>query len=202
MKERLIVGISGASGMPLAIELLRQLKGQEQIETHLVCSGAAEVTLREESDLSLEELHRLADVVYDNRNIGAGPASGSFRAKGMIVVPCSMKTAAGIACGYSDSLLLRAADVMIKERRKLVLAVRECPFSPIHLRNLYDLSMMGVVILPMMMSFYNRPKEIGDCVTHLAGKILDQFGIEGSGFKRWEGLFGEPYAGERAGDDR
>lgn len=130
-------------------------------------------------------------MVYDNQNIGAAPASGSFRAKGMIVVPCSMKTVAGIASGYSDSLLLRAADVMIKERRKLVLAVRECPFSPIHLRNMYDLSMMGVVILPMMMSFYNQPKNLGDCVTHLAGKVLDQFDIEGSNFKRWEGLSGD-----------
>lgn len=188
MKERLIIGISGASGMPLAIELLKQLKNQENIETHLIYSSAAEITLKEESDVTIEELCSLADIVYDNQNIGAAPASGSFRAKGMIIVPCSMKTVAGIASGYSDSLLLRAADVMIKERRKLVLAVRECPFSPIHLRNMYDLSMMGVVILPMMLSFYNQPKELGDCVTHLAGKILDQFEIEGCNFKRWEGL--------------
>lgn len=188
MKERLIIGVSGASGMPLAIELLKQLKDQEHIETHLIYSRAAEITLKEESDITIEELCRLADVVYDNQNIGAAPASGSFKAKGMIVVPCSMKTVAGIASGYSDSLLLRAADVMIKERRKLVLSVRECPFSPIHLRNMYDLSMMGVVILPMMMSFYNRPGELSDCVRHLAGKILDQFEIEGVGFQRWEGL--------------
>lgn len=191
MKERLIIGVSGASGMPLAIELLKQLKNQENIETHLVYSRAAEITLKEESGITIEALCQLADVVYDNENIGAAPASGSFRAKGMIVVPCSMKTVAGIASGYSDSLLLRAADVMIKERRTLILAVRECPFSPIHLRNMYDLSMMGVMILPMMMSFYNQPKGLEDCVTHLAGKILDQFGIEGSNFKRWEGLSGE-----------
>lgn len=188
MKERVVIGISGASGMPLAIEILKQLKCHENIETHLIYSKAAEITLKEESDVSLEELRRLADVVYDNQNIGAAPASGSFKAKGMIIVPCSMKTVAGIASGYSDSLLLRVADVMIKERRKLVLAVRECPFSPIHLRNMYDLSMMGVVILPMMMGFYNHPRELKDCVSHLAGKILDQFEIEGSNFKRWEGL--------------
>lgn len=188
MKERLIIGISGASGMPLAIEILKQLKYQENIETHLIYSRAAEVTLKEESEVTLEELCQLADVVYDNQNIGAAPASGSFRAKGMIIVPCSMKTVAGIVSGYSDSLLLRAADVMIKERRKLVLAVRECPFSPIHLRNMYDLSMMGVVILPMMLSFYNQPKTLSDVVCHLAGKVLDQFEIEGSNYKRWEGL--------------
>lgn len=188
MKERIIVGVSGASGMPLAIEMLKQLRKQEHIETHLICSRAAEITLGEETDITIEELKSLADVVHDNENIGAAPASGSFRASGMIVVPCSMKTVAGITSGYSDSLLLRAADVMIKERRKLVLAVRECPFSPIHLRNMHELSMMGVVILPMMLSFYNRPETIDDCVRHLAGKILDQFEIEGEHFKRWEGL--------------
>ena len=139
--------------MPLAIEILKQLKNQENIETHLIYSRAAEITLKEETDVSIEELCGLADVVYDNQNIGAAPASGSFRAKGMIVVPCSMKTVAGIESGYSDSLLLRAADVM--------------------------------------MSFYNQPKNLGDCVTHLAGKVLDQFDIEGSNFKRWEGLSGD-----------
>lgn len=105
----------------------------------------------------------------------------------MIVVPCSMKTVAGIATGYSDSLLLRAADVTLKERRKLVLAVRECPFSTIHLRNMQELSSMGAVILPMVLSFYNRPDGLDDCVRHLAGKILDQFGIEGQDFRRWQG---------------
>lgn len=188
MKERIIVGISGASGMPLAIEILKQLKKQENVETHLIYSRAAKITLKEESDITLDELHQLADVIHDNQNIGAAPASGSFKAKGMIIVPCSMKTVAGIASGYSDSLLLRAADVILKERRKLVLAVRECPFSPIHLRNMHDLSMMGTVILPMMLSFYNRPESLDECVSHLAGKVLDQFDIEGSNFKRWEGL--------------
>lgn len=191
MKERLIIGVSGASGMPLAIEILKQLKKLENIETHLICSRAAEITLKEESNITLEELYQLADVVYDNQNIGAACASGSFRAKGMIVVPCSMKTVAGIASGYSDSLLLRAADVMIKERRKLVLAVRECPLSPIHLKNMYELSMMGVMIVPIVLSFYNQPQGLEDCVCHIAGKILDQFGIEGTNFKRWEGLLEE-----------
>lgn len=188
MKDRLIIGVSGASGMPLTIEILKQLKAQDNIETHLIYSRAAEITLKEESDITIEELCQLADVVYDNQNIGAAPASGSFQAKGMIIVPSSMKTVAGIASGYSDSLLLRAADVMIKERRKLILAVRECPFSPIHLRNMYDLSMMGVMIVPMMLSFYHQPNGLEDCVCHLAGKILEQFEIEGRNFKRWEGL--------------
>lgn len=187
MKDRIIVGVSGASGMPLAIELLRQLREIGTVETHLICSRAAAITLEQECGLSLQALNELADVVHDNRDIGAAPASGSWRAKGMIVVPCSMKTLAGIATGYSDSLLLRAADVTLKERRKLVLAVRECPLSPIHLRNMQELSMMGTVILPMVLSFYNHPKSLDDCVRHLAGKILDQFDLNAQGFCRWQG---------------
>lgn len=187
MKQRIVVGVSGASGMPLAIEVLRQLRACPELETHLVLSRAAEITLREESPLTVEQLRAMADVCYDNADIGAAPASGSFRAEGMIVVPCSMKTVAGIATGYSDSLLLRAADVTLKERRKLVLAVRECPFSTIHLRNMQELSRMGAVILPMVLSFYNRPESLDDCVRHLAGKILDQFGLESQGFRRWQG---------------
>lgn len=187
MKQRIVVGVSGASGMPLAVEVLNQLHRQPDVETHLVLSRAAEITLREESSLTAQQLRGLADVCYDNGDIGAAPASGSFRTAGMIVVPCSMKTVAGIATGYSDSLLLRAADVTLKERRKLVLAVRECPFSTIHLRNMQELSSMGAVILPMVLSFYNRPDGLDDCVRHLAGKILDQFGIEGQDFRRWQG---------------
>lgn len=187
MKQRIVVGVSGASGMPLAVEVLRQLRACGQVETHLVLSRAAEITLREESELTVEQLRALADVCHDNGDIGAAPASGSFRTAGMIVVPCSMKTVAGIATGYSDSLLLRAADVTLKERRRLVLAVRECPFSTLHLRNMQELSAMGAVILPMVLSFYNHPEGLDDCVRHLAGKILDQFGLEGQGFCRWEG---------------
>ena len=189
MKQRIVVGVSGASGMPLAVEVLNQLRRQPDVETHLVLSRAAEITLREESSLTAQQLRGLADVCYDNGDIGAAPASGSFRTAGMIVVPCSMKTVAGIATGYSDILLLRvrAADITLKERRKLVLAVRECPFSTIHLRNMQELSSMGAVILPMVLSFYNRPDGLDDCVRHLAGKILDQFGIEGQDFRRWQG---------------
>lgn len=187
MKDRIIVGISGASGAPMAVELLRQLAANDTIETHLVFSKAANQTLKQETDVTMEELCSLADVVYENNNIGAALASGSFKTKGMIILPCSMKTLAGVACGYSDNLLLRAADVIIKERRKLVMCVRECPFSTIHLENMHKLSMMGVVIMPTVLSFYNRPESIDDCIKHIVGKILDQFDLEGVAFKRWEG---------------
>lgn len=187
MKDRIIVGISGASGAPMAVELLRQLAANDTIETHLVLSKAAKQTLEQETDVTMEELCSLADVLYDNNNIGAALASGSFKTKGMIILPCSMKTLAGVACGYSDNLLLRAADVIIKERRKLVMCVRECPFSTIHLENMHKLSMMGVVIMPTVLSFYNRPESINDCIKHIVGKILDQFDLEGEAFKRWEG---------------
>lgn len=187
MRDRIIVGISGASGAPMAVELLRQLAANDTIETHLVFSKAAKQTLEQETDVTMEELCSLADVVYDNNNIGAALASGSFKTKGMIILPCSMKTLAGVACGYSDNLLLRAADVIIKERRKLVMCVRECPFSTIHLENMHKLSMMGVVIMPTVLSFYNRPESIDDCIKHIVGKILDQFDLEGVAFKRWEG---------------
>lgn len=187
MKDRIIVGISGASGAPMAVELLRQLAANDTIETHLVLSKAAKQTLEQETDVTMEELCSLADVLYDNNNIGAALASGSFKTKGMIILPCSMKTLSGVACGYSDNLLLRAADVIIKERRKLVMCVRECPFSTIHLENMHKLSMMGVVIMPTVLSFYNRPESINDCIKHIVGKILDQFDLEGEAFKRWEG---------------
>lgn len=188
-KKRIIVGISGASGMPLALELLRQLQGRrEKIETHLLYTDGAVQTCAGRPDRSLEQLEKMADYVHDNHNIGAAPASGSFRTDGMIVVPCSMKTVAGIASGYSDNLLLRAADVTLKERRRLVLVTRECPLSSIHLRNMYELSRMGAVILPPVLSFYNHPDSLDCCVKHITGKILDLFGMEGEGYHRWEGM--------------
>lgn len=145
-------------------------------------------TLRRETGQKPEQLEKMADYVHDNHNIGAAPASGSFRTDGMIVVPCSMKTVAGIASGYSDNLLLRAADVTLKERRRLVLVTRECPLSSIHLRNMYELSRMGAVILPPVLSFYNHPDSLDCCVKHITGKILDLFGMEGEGYHRWEGM--------------
>lgn len=184
--RRLIIGVSGASGAPIALELLRALK-QTDIESHLVITGGGAQTIACETGLTREAFTALADVVHDNENIGAGPASGSYKTIGMAVVPCSMKTLAGIHSGYSDNLLLRAADVTMKERRKLVLVTRECPLSGIHLRNMYELSQMGAVILPPVLSFYNRPESLQDATAHIVGKILDQFDISWEGFKRWEG---------------
>lgn len=188
MKRRLIVGISGASGAPLATELLLQLREQENVETHLVYTQGAALTLQMESGAIPEEWEALADCVYSNTDLGAALASGSFQTMGMVIAPCSMKTLAGIHSGYSDSLLLRAADVTLKERRKLVLAVRETPLSPIHLRNMYDLSLMGAVILPPMLSYYQSPKSVKDCTRHIVGKLLDQFGLESGSYQRWQGM--------------
>lgn len=184
-EKRLIVGVSGASGAPLAVALLRALK-ETDIQTHAVITHGGELTLKQEC--ALESLAEFADVLYDNRDIGAGPASGSFKTMGMVVIPCSMKTAAGIYCGYSDNLLLRAADVTLKERRKLVLVARETPFSTIHLRNLYELSRMGAVILPPMLSYYHKPESIKEMSHHVVCKVLDQFGIEIPDYRRWEGM--------------
>ena len=188
MKKRLVIGMSGASGAPLAVELLRQMKKQEAWETHLVMTEGAKMTLEEETDLTCKQIEELATYAYDNHNIGATIASGSFRADGMIVIPCSMKTVAGLASGYSENLLLRAADVTIKEGRKLVLVPRECPLSQIHLRNMYELSRMGVVMIPPMLSYYNRPETVEECTRHIVGKVLDQFDIEGEENRRWQGM--------------
>lgn len=145
----------------------------------------AELTLAEETNLSVSELCAQADVTYEDDDIGASIASGSFRTMGMVVVPCSMKTLAGIVCGYSENLLLRAADVTLKERRKLVLVPRETPLSTVHLRNLCDASQLGAVVIPPVMSFYNHPESVDDCVRHIVGKIMDQFELEADGFWRW-----------------
>lgn len=182
--DRIVIGISGASGAPLAIELLKALR-QTKFETHLIVTPGGWRTIAEETAFSTEEVCALADAVHDVNDVGAPPASGSWRNAGMIVIPCSMKTLAGIHSGYSDNLLLRAADVTLKEHHKLVIVPRECPMSPIHLRNQYELSMMGTVILPPVLSYYNHPNTIQDMEQHLIGKILDQFDVDYSAFHRW-----------------
>lgn len=139
-EKRLVVGVTGASGVALALDLLKSLKEMPEIETHLVVTPAAEMTLRMEEESCSRDLKRFADITYDIRDVGAPIASGTFKTAGMVVIPCSMKTTAGIASGYSENLLLRAADVTHKERRKLVLVVRESPLSTIHMRNMYELS--------------------------------------------------------------
>ena len=187
MKKRLLVGMSGASGAPLTVELLRQLRKNDTVESHLIMTRGAELTLRQETDISLEQIRELADVCYENENIGARPASGSFEMEGMVIVPCSMKTVAGIVSGYSDNLLLRAADVTLKENRRLVLVARESPLNTIHLRNMYELSRMGVVIMPPMLTYYHRPQSVEECTAHAVQRILRQFGLNEETYE-WEGI--------------
>lgn len=187
MKRRIIVGVSGASGVVLALDLLSALKDFPEVETHLVITPSALRTLELETDITPEKLATQADISYDVFDLGASIASGSFKVDSMIVIPCSMKTVAGIACGYSDNLLLRAADVTLKERRRLVLVVREAPLSTIHLRNMLELSQMGAIILPCVLSFYNKPQTIADMKQQVIGRALDQLGIESEFLSRWQG---------------
>lgn len=184
-KKRLVVGMSGASGAILGIQMLKILREHHEWETHLVVSDGAQQTIIQETKYKPIDVMNLADKVYSVKDIGASIASGTFKTEGMIIIPCSMKTVAGIACGYSDNLLLRAADVTIKEKRKLVLITRESPLSTIHLRNMLFLSELGAIIIPPMMSYYNKPSNIEDLNLHIIGKILDKFDIEVSGFNRW-----------------
>ena len=187
MEKRIfILGVSGASGAPLAQRVLQELKQHEENETHLIVTYGGERTIEEECELSVEEFKALAAVVHDNRDIGASIASGTFPAEGMIVLPCSMKTAAGIAHGYSDNLLLRAADVTLKEQRRLVLVPRETPMSKIHLDNLaYLASVPGVFILPPVISYYHHPLTLEDMEQQIVGKILARFGISCTGVRPW-----------------
>ncbi len=173
---RLIVGMSGASGAVIAIELLRRLK-ELGVETHLIITHGAELTIRHETNFDLYVIRQLAARSYGVDEIDASIASGSFANDGMIVVPCSMKTIAGMASGYAENLLLRAADVCIKEHRKLIVVPREMPLSRIHLRNLTTLAECGVIVIPPMLTFYNVPHTIEEQVDHIVGKILMQFGL-------------------------
>jgi len=186
-KNRLVVGISGASGASLAVTLLEQMKHQNQWETHLIVSSGAKRTIEIELTETLQYVESLATNVYDLDDMGAGIASGTFKTDGMAIIPCSMKTLAGIANGFSENLLIRAADVTLKESRPLVLVVRETPLSPIHLKNMSIVASHGVTLMPPMMTFYNNPANIMDMQIHIVGKVLNEFGIEAKGFKRWNG---------------
>ena len=185
--KRILVGISGASGAPIAIRLLQRLKESQNVETHLILSDSACLTIEQETEYSVQQVKALADVVYDIREIGARPASGSFQIDEMIIVPCSMKTAAGIAGGYSDNLLLRAADVMLKEGRPLFLVARESPLGPIHLRNLQELSMIGVRIIPPMVSYYQGYKTIEEWTNNFVERLLEKLEIQNH-VKAWDGM--------------
>lgn len=189
MKKRIVVGATGASGLPILIQCLQLIREQKEFESYLIMTDSAKLTLEHETNMTVAEVERLADHVLDQREIGAGPASGSFRTEGMLIVPCSMKTIAGIHSGYAENLVLRAADVTIKEQRPLVLAARETPLSAIHLRNLQELAMIpGVRIIPPMMTFYHMPESIEEMTYHIAAKLLEPFGIEAKEYRRWNGL--------------
>jgi 4-hydroxy-3-polyprenylbenzoate decarboxylase len=184
--RRLVVGISGASGTIYGIRLLELLKGTD-IETHLVMSKSAEMTLVYETDYKPKDVRALASINHPMADIGASISSGSFPTMGMIVLPCSIKTMSEIATGVTSSLLSRAADVVLKEKRRLVLAVRETPLHGGHLRTLTTLSDIGAIVAPIVPAFYNKPKTVDDIINHTVGRLLDFFGVETKLVKRWEG---------------
>jgi 4-hydroxy-3-polyprenylbenzoate decarboxylase len=185
--RRIIVGITGATGAVLGVSVLRELKARNDVETHLVLSRWARSTIRMEMGLSVRDVTGIADVVYGFDQQAAAISSGSFLVDGMVIVPCSMKTLAAIRSGYGDGLIARAADVTLKERRRLVLVPRETPLSEIHLDNMLALARMGVRIVPPMPAFYNNPASVNDIVAHVVTRILDQFDIESVTAKRWNG---------------
>ena len=184
--RRLVVGITGATGAILGIRLLEALR-EADIETHLVLSKWALQTIEHETTYSLGEVRALASVVHEAGNMGAAISSGSFVTEGMVIIPCSMRSVAAIAHGTGDHLVHRAADVVLKERRRLVLVAREMPLSDIHLENLLKLSRMGVTIMPPMPAFYNHPQSVDDIVEHVVARVLDQFALPASFAKRWTG---------------
>jgi 4-hydroxy-3-polyprenylbenzoate decarboxylase len=184
---KLVVGISGSTGVVYGIRLLERLRRVTDVETHLVTTRHADLALRLETSYALEDVRALADVVHSVRDVGAPIASGSFRADAMIVAPCSIKTLSGIATSYSDNLLLRAADVMLKERRPLVLAVRETPLHLGHLRLMAAAAELGAVIFPPVPAFYHLPQSLDDVIDQSVGRMLDQVGIVLPDVPRWEG---------------
>lgn len=185
-KPRLVVGISGSSAPQLGIAMLRALAEAGTVETHLVISHGARRCIQLETDLKVGDVAALADVVHNPADLAASISSGSFRTMGMAVVPCSARTLAAVATGNSDNLLTRAADVTLKERRPLVLAVRETPLSLIHIRNMKTVTLAGATVLPPVPAFYHGPRTVDDILRQTAGKILDQFGIGHDLFVRWK----------------
>ena len=187
--KRLIVGLSGASGAIYGVRLLQVLRNVAEVETHLVMSQAARQTLSLETDLSLRDVQALADVVHDARDIAASISSGSFKTAGMVILPCSIKTLSGIVNSYTDTLVTRAADVVLKERRPLVLCVRETPLHLGHLRLMTQAAELGAVIMPPVPAFYHRPQTLDDIINQTVNRVLDQFDIElpEDLFTRWQG---------------
>jgi 4-hydroxy-3-polyprenylbenzoate decarboxylase len=185
---RLIVGMTGATGAPLGVALLQALKELPNVETHLVMSRWAKTTIELETPFSVRDVMELADVVHNPADQAATISSGSFHTDGMVIIPCSMKTLAGIRAGYADGLVGRAADVVIKEGRKLVLVPRETPLSTIHLENMLALSRLGVAMVPPMPAYYNHPRQIDDVTNHVVARVLDQFNLKFDKAIRWHGL--------------
>lgn len=186
--KRLIVGMTGASGAIYGVRLLKMLQNVADVETHLVVSDAADLTLRHETGLSVDDVASLADHAYDVRNMAAAIASGSFSNDGMIVAPCSMKTLSAIAHAYGDNLITRAADVVLKERRRLVLMVRETPLHLAHLKNMQSVTEMGGIIYPPVPAFYCKLQSIEEMVDQTLRRVLELFGIADEGIIRWNGM--------------
>jgi len=184
---RLIVAITGASGVVYGKRLLEVLN-EKKIETHLIVSKAAEKVIKHELKTSKKDLERQAAQVYSVDDLDAPLMSGSFQTDGMIIIPCTMKTLAGLAHGYADNLILRAADVTLKERRKLIVVPRETPLSVVHLSNMLEVAKLGVFVVPAMPAYYHKPKEIDDLVDFVVGKVLDCLSVEHRLFKRWSGM--------------
>ena len=195
-KRRLIVGLSGATGAIYGVRILEILAKMKDIETHLVLTRAGKMTIQVETPYSIKDVEAMADVVHDINNIGASISSGSFRTEGMVIAPCSMKSMGGIAHSIGGDLLVRAADVVLKERKKLVLVVRETPLHLGHLEAMVALTRMGAIIFPPVPAFYHRPKTLEDVINQTATRILDQFDIDVSLFQRWddEGMSRHPEA--------
>ncbi len=186
--KRLVVAITGASGALYGVRLLEALRSLEDVETHLMISDAGVLSMHHELDLKRKDVEALADVVHNARDVGACIASGSFQSEGMVIAPCSMKTLASVAHGLSDNLISRAADVMLKERRRCVLMVRETPFNLAHLRNMTAVTEMGGIIFPPLPALYHRPESIVDMVDHTVARVLDLFQITHAIAPRWTGL--------------
>ncbi len=194
MKKRLIVGITGATGAVYGVELLKSLQGLEDWESHLVLSEAGALNLWHELKLRRKELEKLAHAAYHPQDIGAAIASGSFLTEGMVIAPCSMKTLAAVAHAHADELVSRAADVVLKERRRLVLLPRETPLNLAHLRNMTAVSEMGGIIFPPVPAFYALPKSIDELVGHTVARVLDLFGVHSPRLARWQGMKGTAQA--------
>lgn len=184
----LIIGITGATGVMYGIRLLEVLSSISDIETHLIISEAGEMNIKGETNRKIEDIKKLASFSYDIRDVGARLASGSFQRDGMIIAPCTVKTMSALANSYTENLLIRAGDVTLKERKKLVLLVRETPLHIGHIRNMEKLCEMGAIIMPPVPAFYHKPKTIQDIIDHTIGKTLDMFDIKHNLFPRWSGL--------------